>query len=85
MIWAGGLYFEIYPWQKLSEYKVSGKLADERFMKMSQWYDGEQRRKKDILLNLALIVPPMTPYRFFRGEISLMVVMVLDPNRLIRW
>lgn len=46
---ADELLFEINPWQKFSEDNVSGKLTDERFMKMSQRYDEEQQQlKKDI-------------------------------------
>ena len=42
---------QTYPWQKLSEDNISGKLTDERFRKLSQDYEDEQSTlKKQVLL-----------------------------------
>ena len=47
-----GLRFEIYPWQKLSEDNISGKLSDERFIKLSRDYEQEQEQLKAVAKTL---------------------------------
>lgn len=39
---------EYYPWQKLSEDTISGKLSDERFQKLSADYEKEQHQLQEL-------------------------------------